>query len=193
MTVQQQKAWIKDYKLSHKTSPSYQPAEMIHREKTSSQFYGFAYTGSLAPDPEQILLEASRGKEIPTWILKLLVHLLRNFGEHQIIVSLTQEKHALFQALLNRYLSDSTALSENITLVCPDSEEYGKVLALSGYVITDGPLPYYFRKEEGQFVLLYCGHNLYPETVLNTPDSTADTGLWQHTPFLNFFRLNMIV
>lgn len=55
--------------------------------KTSSQFYGFAYTGSLAPDPEQILLEASRGKEIPTWILKLLVHLLRNFGEHQIIVS----------------------------------------------------------------------------------------------------------
>ena len=33
MTVQQQKAWIKDYKLSHKTSPSYQPAEMIHREK----------------------------------------------------------------------------------------------------------------------------------------------------------------
>ena len=73
MTVQQQKAWIKDYKLSHKTSPSYQPAEMIHREKTSSQFYGFAYTGSLAPDPEQILLEASRGKEIPTWILKLLV------------------------------------------------------------------------------------------------------------------------
>lgn len=184
MTVQQQKAWIKDYKLSHKTSPSYQPAEMIHREKTSSQFYGFAYTGSLAPDPEQILLEASRGKEIPTWILKLLVYLLRNFGEHQIIVSLTQEKHALFQALLNRYLSDSTALSENITLVCPDSEEYGKVLALSGYVITDGPLPYYFRKEEGQFVLLYCGHNLYPETVLNTPDSTADTGLWQHTMFM---------
>lgn len=184
MTVQQQKAWIKDYKLSHKTSPSYQPAEMIHREKTSSQFYGFAYTGSLAPDPEQILLEASRGKEIPTWILKLLVHLLRNFGEHQIIVSLTQEKHALFQALLNRYLSDSTALSENITLVCPDSEEYGKALALSGYVITDGPLPYYFRKEEGQFVLLYCGHNLYPETVLNTPGSTADTGLWQHTMFM---------
>lgn len=184
MTVQQQKAWIKDYKLSHKTSPSYQPAEMIHREKTSSQFYGFAYTGSLAPDPEQILLEASRGKEIPTWILKLLVHLLRNFGEHQIIVSLTQEKHALFQALLNRYLSDSTVLSENITLVCPDSEEYGKILALSGYVITDGPLPYYFRKEEGQFVLLYCGHNLYPETVLNTPDSTADTGLWQHTMFM---------
>lgn len=184
MTVQQQKSWIKDYKLSHKTSPSYQPAEMIHREKTSSQFYGFAYTGSLAPDPEQILLEASRGKEIPTWILKLLVHLLRNFGEHQIIVSLTQEKHALFQALLNRYLSDNTALSENITLVCPDSEEYGKVLALSGYVITDGPLPYYFRKEEGQFVLLYCGHNLYPETVLNTPDSTADTGLWQHTMFM---------
>ena len=184
MTVQQQKAWIKDYKLSHKTSPSYQPAEMIHREKTSSQFYGFAYTGSLAPDPEQILLEASRGKEIPTWILKLLVHLLRNFGEHQIIVSLTQEKHALFQALLNRYLSDSTALSENITLVYPDSEEYGKALALSGYVITDGPLPYYFRKEEGQFVLLYCGHNLYPETVLNTPDSTADTGLWQHTMFM---------
>lgn len=184
MTVQQQKAWIKDYKLSHKTSPSYQPAEMIHREKTSSQFYGFAYTGSLALDPEQILLEASRGKEIPTWILKLLVHLLRNFGEHQIIVSLTQEKHALFQALLNRYLSDSTALSENITLVCPDSEEYGKALALSGYVITDGPLPYYFRKEEGQFVLLYCGHNLYPETVLNTPDSTADTGLWQHTMFM---------
>lgn len=184
MTVQQQKAWIKDYKLSHKTSPSYQPAEMIHREKTSSQFYGFAYTGSLAPDPEQILLEASRGKEIPTWILKLLVHLLRNFGEHQIIVSLTQEKHALFQALLNRYLSDSTALSENITLVCPDSEEYGKALALSGYVITDGSLPYYFRKEEGQFVLLYCGHNLYPETVLNTPDSTADTGLWQHTMFM---------
>lgn len=184
MTVQQQKAWIKNYKLSHKTSPSYQPAEMIHREKTSSQFYGFAYTGSLAPDPEQILLEASRGKEIPTWILKLLVHLLRNFGEHQIIVSLTQEKHALFQALLNRYLSDSTALSENITLVCPDSEEYGKALALSGYVITDGPLPYYFRKEEGQFVLLYCGHNLYPETVLNTPDSTADTGLWQHTMFM---------
>lgn len=184
MTVQQQKAWIKDYKLSHKISPSYQPAEMIHREKTSSQFYGFAYTGSLAPDPEQILLEASRGKEIPTWILKLLVYLLRNFGEHQIIVSLTQEKHALFQALLNRYLSDSTALSENITLVCPDSEEYGKVLALSGYVITDGPLPYYFRKEEGQFVLLYCGHNLYPETVLNTPDSTADTGLWQHTMFM---------
>ena len=184
MTVQQQKAWIKDYKLSHKTSPSYQPAEMIHREKTSSQFYGFAYTGSLAPDPEQILLEASRGKEIPTWILKLLVHLLRNFGEHQIIVSLTQEKHALFQALLNRYLSDSTALSENITLVCPDNEEYGKALALSGYVITDGPLPYYFRKEEGQFVLLYCGHNLYPETVLNTPDSTADTGLWQHTMFM---------
>lgn len=184
MTVQQQKAWIKDYKLSHKTSPSYQPAEMIHREKTSSQFYGFAYTGSLAPDPEQILLEASRGKEIPTWILKLLVHLLRNFGEHQIIVSLTQEKHALFQALLNRYLSDSTALSENITLVCPDSEEYGKALALSGYVITDGPLPYYFRKEEGQFVLLYCGHNLYPETILNTPDSTADTGLWQHTMFM---------
>lgn len=184
MTVQQQKAWIKDYKLSHKTSPSYQPAEMIHREKTSSQFYGFAYTGSLAPDPEQILLEASRGKEIPTWILKLLVHLLRNFGEHQIIVSLTQEKHALFQALLNRYLSDSTALSENITLVCPDSEEYGKALALSGYVITDGPLPYYFRKEKGQFVLLYCGHNLYPETVLNTPDSTADTGLWQHTMFM---------
>lgn len=184
MTVQQQKAWIKDYKLSHKTSPSYQPAEMIHREKTSSQFYGFAYTGSLAPDPEQILLEASRGKEIPTWILKLLVHLLRNFGEHQIIVSLTQEKHALFQALLNRYLSDSTALSENITLVCPDSEEYGKALALSGYVITDGPLPYYFREEEGQFVLLYCGHNLYPETVLNTPDSTADTGLWQHTMFM---------
>lgn len=184
MTVQQQKAWIKDYKLSHKTSPSYQPAEMIHREKTSSQFYGFAYTGSLAPDPEQILLEASRGKEVPTWILKLLVHLLRNFGEHQIIVSLTQEKHALFQALLNRYLSDSTALSENITLVCPDSEEYGKALALSGYVITDGPLPYYFRKEEGQFVLLYCGHNLYPETVLNTPDSTADTGLWQHTMFM---------
>ena len=184
MTVQQQKAWIKDYKLSHKISPSYQPAEMIHREKTSSQFYGFAYTGSLAPDPEQILLEASRGKEIPTWILKLLVHLLRNFGEHQIIVSLTQEKHALFQALLNRYLSDSTALSENITLVCPDSEEYGKALALSGYVITDGPLPYYFQKEEGQFVLLYCGHNLYPETVLNTPDSTADTGLWQHTMFM---------
>ena len=184
MTVQQQKAWIKDYKLSHKTSPSYQPAEMIHREKTSSQFYGFAYTGSLAPDPEQILLEASRGKEIPTWILKLLVHLLRNFGEHQIIVSLVHEKHALFQALLNRYLSDSTALSENITLVCPDSEEYGKALALSGYVITDGPLPYYFRKEEGQFVLLYCGHNLYPETVLNTPDSTADTGLWQHTMFM---------
>ena len=184
MTVQQQKAWIKDYKLSHKTSPSYQPAEMIHREKTSSQFYGFAYTGSLAPDPEQILLEASRGKEIPTWILKLLVHLLRNFGEHQIIVSLTQETHALFQALLNRYLSDSIALSENITLVCPDSEEYGKALALSGYVITDGPLPYYFRKEEGQFVLLYCGHNLYPETVLNTPDSTADTGLWQHTMFM---------
>ena len=184
MTVQQQKAWIKDYKLSHKTSPSYQPAEMIHREKTSSQFYGFAYTGSLAPDPEQILLEASRGKEIPTWILKLLVHLLRNFGEHQIIVSLTQEKPALFQALLNRYLSDSTALSENITLVCPDSEEYGKALALSGYVITDGPLPYYFRKEEGQFVLLYCGHNLYPETILNTPDSTADTGLWQHTMFM---------
>ena len=53
-----------------------------------------------------------------------------------------EKKHALFQALLNRYLSDSTALSENITLVCPDSEEYGKALALSGYVITDGPLPY---------------------------------------------------
>ena len=65
MTVQQQKAWIKDYKLSHKTSPSYQPAEMIHREKTSSQFYGFAYTGSLAPDPEQILLEAVEKKFLP--------------------------------------------------------------------------------------------------------------------------------
>ena len=184
MTDQQQKAWIRDYKLSHKTSPGYQPAEMIRREQTAAQFYGFAYTGSLAPDPEQILLEASRGKEIPTWILKLLVHLMKNFGEHHIIVSLTEEKHTLFQALLSRYLSGQAAAAENITLVCPDSEEYGKALALSGYIITDGPLPYYFRKEEGQFVLLYCGHKLYPETVLNTPDSTADTGLWQHTMFM---------
>ena len=184
MTDQQQKAWIKEYKLSHRVSPSYQPAQMIHWEKTAAQFYGFAYTGSLAPDPEQILLEASRGKEIPTWILKLLVYLMKNFGEHHIIVSLTEEKHSLFLALLNRYFSGKGSLPENITLVCPDSEDYGKALALSGYVITDGPLPYYFRKEEGQFVLLYCGHNLYPETVLNTPDSTADTGLWQHTMFM---------
>ncbi|MFR8312568.1 MAG: hypothetical protein ACLVBP_09605 [Ruminococcus sp.] len=36
---------------------------MIHREKTSSQFYGFAYTGSLAPDPEQILLGSQPWKE----------------------------------------------------------------------------------------------------------------------------------
>ena len=72
MTVQQQKAWIKDYKLSHKTSPSYQPAEMIHGKKSSSQFMALPIPEDLAPDPEQILLEASRGKEIPTWILKLL-------------------------------------------------------------------------------------------------------------------------
>lgn len=184
LSPQQQKNWLKDYKAPFEKNLIYQPSEMIRREKTAAQFYGFAYTGSLAPDPEQILLEASRGKEIPTWVLKLLVHLIKNFSEHHIIVSLSAQKHALFQALLNRYLSGNGALLENITLVCPDSEEYGKALALSGYVITDGPLPYYFRKEEGQFVLLYCGHNLYPETVLNTPDSTADTGLWQHTMFM---------
>ena len=184
MTVQQQKAWIRDYKAAHRTGFEVQPAEMIHREKTASQFYHFAYTGSLAPDPEQIFLESGRGNEISPWILKLLAHLVQNFGEHRIVLSLVSAKHPLLIALLNRYLSCSGALPDNITLVCPDTEEYGKALALSGYLITDGPLPYYFRKECGQFVLLHCGEGLYPETVLNTPSSTADTGLWQHTMFL---------
>ena len=53
MTVQQQKAWIKDYKLSHKTSPSYQPAEMIHREKLPLSFMAL-------PIPEALLLIRSR-------------------------------------------------------------------------------------------------------------------------------------
>ncbi|MFR8312567.1 MAG: hypothetical protein ACLVBP_09600 [Ruminococcus sp.] len=72
-----------------------------------------------------------------------------------------------------------------LLLVCPDSEEYGKALALSGYVITDATFALLFPEgRRGRFVLLYCGHNLYPETVLNTPDSTADTGLWQHAMFM---------
>ena len=184
MTISQQKAWIKDYKAAHRTEPGIQPAEMLRREKTAAQFYRFAYTGSLAPDPEQIFLESSRGNEISPWILKLLAHLIQNFSEHHIVLSLAEEKHPLLQALLNRYLPGSGILPDNITLVCPDTEEYGKALALSGYVITDSPLPYYFQKETGQFVLLHCGHGLYPETVQNTPASTADTGLWQHTMFM---------
>lgn len=184
MSVQQQKAWIKDYKASHKALPDIPASEMIRREKTASQFYRFAYTGSLVPDPEQIFLESCQGNEISAWVLKLLAHLIQNFGEHHIILSLTQEKHSLLQALLNRYLTGNGALPDNITLISPNTEEYGKALALSGYLITDGPLPYYFRKQNGQFVLLHCGHSLYPETSLNTPASKADTGLWQHTMFL---------
>ena len=184
LSSQQQKNWIKDYRASFEKDSAYHPAGMIQLEKTAAQFYHFAYTGSLAPDPEQIFLESGRGNEIPAWTLGLLAHLIRHFSEYHIVFSLAREKHPLLLALLNRYLPDNKALPKNITLISPGTEEYGKALALSGYLITDSPLPYYFRKEKGQFVLLYCGHGLYPETVLNTPASTADTGLWQHTMFL---------
>ena len=79
-----------------------------------------------------------------------------------------EEKHPLLLALLNRYLSEDGYSGKNIALIQPGSEEYGKALALSGYLVTDGPLPYYFQKEAGQFFLLYCGRTLYPETNLNT-------------------------
>lgn len=184
MSPQQQKNWIKEYKTAHEKDLIYCPAEMIGREKTAAQFYKFAYTGSLAPDPEQIFLESQNGNGISSWLLNLLIYLLQNFGEHRIIISLVEEKHPLLLALLNRYLSVDGYSGKNIALIQPGSEEYGKALALSGYLVTDGPLPYYFQKEAGQFFLLYCGRTLYPETILNTPASTADIGLWQHSMFL---------
>ena len=62
MTVQQQESLDKGLQAFSQNISQLSAAEMIHR-KNFLQFYGFAYTGSLAPDPEQILLEASRGKE----------------------------------------------------------------------------------------------------------------------------------
>lgn len=193
---QQQKKWLKDYKASLEKKDSFSPAEMIRLENTSAQFYHFAYTGSLAPDPEQIFLETKGGRGISSWILDVLIMLAQNFGEHHVILSLSEEQRELFIALLIRRISgtaldlsdfigsDPEPVQAFLSFVQPQSEEYGKALALSGYILTDGPLPYYFQKEDGQFCLLYCGRSLYPETFQNTPSVHVDTGLWQHTMFM---------
>ena len=211
MTAKQQKAWIKEYKAAHQTEGKNPSLQMLHQQQTAAQFYRFAYTGSLAPDPEQIFLESQGGQEVSAWELDVVVALARNFGDHHVVISLEEDQRELFLALLVRRIS-GTSLSLNdfipalddepfeknsdtegsdtdlpksfLSWLTPHSEEYGKALALSGYILTDGPLPYYFQREEGQFFLLYCGRNLYPETYQNTPSVHADTGLWQHTMFM---------
>ena len=210
MTAKQQKAWIKEYRTAHQKEGKNPSLPMLHQQQTAAQFYRFAYTGSLAPDPEQIFLESQGGQEVSSWELDLVVALARNFGDHHVIISLEEDQRELFLALLIRRIS-GTSLSLNdfiptlseeeskknneedsdielpksfLSWLTPNCEEYGKALALSGYVLTDGPLPYYFQREEGQFFLLYCGRNLYPETFQNTPSVHVDTGLWQHTMFM---------
>ena len=180
-----QKDWLKEYKAEHAPIRKYRPAAQLEKDNAAAQIYHLAYTGSIAPDPEQIFLEAGRGTKIPTWLLKLILHLEQNHSDHHIVLSLQKKSKPLLMALLNRYLpGKKNTLPSNITLVQPHTEAYGKALALSGYVITDGPLPWYFCKEEGQFFLLYCGHTLYPKTILNTQVSVPDTGLWQHSMFM---------
>lgn len=180
-----QKDWLKEYKEEHAPYRKYRPAAQLEKDSAAAQVYRLAYTGSIAPDPEQIFLEAGRGTEVPTWLLKLIIYLEQNHSDHHIVLSLQKKSQPLLLSLLNRYFpGKKKGLPSNITLVVPHTASYGKSLALSGYVITDGPLPWYFCKEEGQFFLLYCGHTMYPKTLNNTQISVPDTGLWQHSMFM---------
>lgn len=180
-----QEDWLKEYKEEHAPYRKYRPAAQLEKDSAAAQVYRLAYTGSIAPDPEQIFLEAGRGTEVPTWLLKLIIYLEQNHSDHHIVLSLQKKSQPLLLSLLSRYFpGKKKGLPSNITLVVPHTASYGKSLALSGYVITDGPLPWYFCKEEGQFFLLYCGHTMYPKTLSNTQVSVPDTGLWQHSMFM---------
>lgn len=169
-----QKAWLKAYKCAREPGKSYGPADMQEREREAFQAYRAAVKNG-KPDQKQIFLESRSGLCLDTGIRALLLYLTREHTDYHIILSLDKEAVPAVKGL--------EAVSE-VTLAEPGTKEYGKALALSGYVVSDGPLPYYTEKIPGQFLLLLCGSSLYPLTEVNCGFSKADTGLWQHSMFL---------
>lgn len=177
MSADEQKAWIREYKRVYESELSYRPSDRISREKEAREAYEKACAGE-GTDEKQIFLESRSGFGLDPGIRALLLYLTREKQEYHVILSLRKNPRSTLKCLEN---------NARLTLVEPETEEYGKALASSGYLVTDGPLPYYMKKKEKQFFILFCGSSLYPLTVANCRFSCADTGLWQHSLFLADF------
>ena len=174
MKANEQKAWLREYKSAHEAELSYRPSDRISREKEARDAYEKAYAGG-ETDGKQIFLESGSGLGMDLGIRALVLYLTQEKKEYHIILSLRKNVQRL---------ADFPEKDARITLVEPETKEYGKALAASRYLVADSPLPYYMKKKDTQCFILLCGSSLYPLTVTNSRLGSADTGLWQHSMFL---------
>lgn len=174
MDEDEQKKWLKEYKSAHESEKTDSPSDKLEREKEAFRAYRSAIKSNKT-DKKQIFLESRSGLGLDSGIRALLLHLAEERKDCRLILSLKKEAASS--------LKDLEAAS-NITLAEPGTEAYGKALARSGCVVTDGPLPYYTEKITGQFFMLLCGSSLYPLTEMNSGFTRADVGLWQHSMLL---------
>lgn len=169
-----QKTWLKEYKCAHEPEKEYSPSDMLEREKDAFQAYKSTIKSSKT-DKKQVFLESRSGQGLDSGIKALLLYLIGERKDCRLVLSLEKGAVSSLEGLEN---------VSQITLVEPETEEYGKALAQSGCVVADCPLPYYTEKIPGQFFMLFCGSSLYPLTEVNCGHSKADIGLWQHSMLL---------
>ena len=174
MEADRQKAWLREYKDAHEKDLCYRPADLIDEGKEACRAYEAAYRSGRT-EKTQIFMESRCGMGLDSGMRAVLLYLLQKQKDYRIVLSLEGRAENLLKGLEN---------AGEITLVEPGTEEYGKALALSGYLIADNPLPYYMKKNEGQYFLLLCGSAMYPLTAANSRFTRTDTGLWQHSMLL---------
>lgn len=176
MSPNQQKAWLKDYKAGHNNAYIFSEDRLIDQEQPAKESY-LASNTRVLPEPGYIFLESMEGQDIHPLFLTLLSG---SFAKGtRVFLSLTAKARPVWQRLIQSYQLDTSC----VTLISPDSEDYGIALAQCGRLITDQPLPWYFHKGTKQRHILLCTESLIPVTSANCLTSRHDLAKWQHTMF----------
>ena len=174
MTPDQQKAWLKDYKARHQTAYIFSEERMADQERPAKESYLSSSTRIL-PEYKCIFLESKEGQDIHPLFLTLLSG--RFEKGIRVFLSLTAKARPTWQLLIQSHTLDTDC----VTLISPDSDDYGIALAQCGTLITDQPLPRYFHKGTRQRHILLCTESLIPLTSDNRLPSRQDLSQWQHT------------
>lgn len=176
MTPDQQKAWLKDYKASHETAYIFSEDRQLDREQPAKEAY-LASNTRILPEHKYIFLESGEGQNIHPLFLTLLSGKFEKGT--RIFLSLTAKTRPKWQRLIQSHNLDTAC----VTLISPDSGDYGIALTQCGTLITDSPLPRYFHKGTKQNHTLVCTESLIPVTSANCLSSRQDLAWWQHTMF----------
>lgn len=175
MEPEEQKAWIKAYKSSHEAFVPTTSQQLLEREAPAQKAYALA-AQKTPRKADRILLFSYEGSGPGSALLFLMKELFAQNPKLTFVAALKDDGDSSLSRRISACLPEGA-----LTLAPPQSPSLGQELASCGLILTDGPLPYYFQKQESQKVVLFCTESSLPLTASTHQGLTADTGLWQHT------------